>query len=111
MQFSLIQISSDARVVNIAGRPRITKAALAYQQTAGSATQEQWLEQLEQSVALWATSHEGLQQGGAISKNLIEAHGGELWFESVVGQGTTFFFELPLDKSSVKAAVMPGAPL
>ncbi len=38
--------------------------------------------------------------GLAISKQIIEAHGGQIWFESSIGKGTTFFIELPLTESS-----------
>lgn len=34
--------------------------------------------------------------GLAITKLLVELHGGKLWLESVSGQGSSFFFSLPL---------------
>ncbi|MGG7664374.1 tetratricopeptide repeat-containing sensor histidine kinase [Dyadobacter sp. BHUBP1] len=33
--------------------------------------------------------------GLSICKQIVEAHGGKIWFESVGGTGTTFFVELP----------------
>ncbi|MBC8171824.1 MAG: hypothetical protein H7X77_09125 [Anaerolineae bacterium] len=46
----------------------------------------------------------GTGLGMPISKNLVEAHGGKLWFESVVDQGTTFHISLPV-KTAVPVAV------
>ncbi|MCD6296867.1 MAG: hypothetical protein J7M30_06905 [Deltaproteobacteria bacterium] len=31
-----------------------------------------------------------------ISKHMVEAHGGTLWVESKIGQGSTFGFSLPI---------------
>jgi len=38
---------------------------------------------------------EGSGLGLFICKNIIEAHGGRIWFESEKGQGTAFYFTLP----------------
>ena len=38
---------------------------------------------------------QGTGLGLPISHSLVQAHGGDLWMESKVGEGTTFFFSLP----------------
>jgi signal transduction histidine kinase len=37
----------------------------------------------------------GTGLGLPISRSLVQAHGGDLWMESALGEGTTFFFTLP----------------
>jgi signal transduction histidine kinase len=44
--------------------------------------------------------------GLAIARRLTEMHGGSLWFESVVGQGTTFHVALPSGETIVDTATV-----
>jgi len=47
--------------------------------------------------------HRGLGLGLAIAKALVLVHGGQIWVQSRVGAGTTFFFTLPLDVAATAA--------
>lgn len=45
---------------------------------------------------------DGSGLGLYIAKNIIEAHGGRIWFESEPEKGATFHFSLPIDNSNGK---------
>lgn len=49
------------------------------------------------SQALWLDKG-GSGLGLSISKQFVELHGGRIWFESNLGEGTTFSFDLPISE-------------
>lgn len=52
----------------------------------------------EQVEGQHSKTTQGTGLGLALTKSLIELHGGEMWIDSEPGQGTTVAFTLPLDK-------------
>jgi two-component system, NtrC family, nitrogen regulation sensor histidine kinase NtrY len=47
-------------------------------------------------VPSFSTKTEGMGLGLAIVSGIVENSGGRIWFESVRGEGTTFFIEWPV---------------
>jgi two-component system phosphate regulon sensor histidine kinase PhoR len=47
-----------------------------------------------------ARSGGGTGLGLSIAKHIVQGHGGEIWVESVEGQGSTFYFSLPVAQQS-----------
>ncbi len=59
--------------------------------------QQKIFEPFQQLDASTRRLHGGSGLGLSISKRLVELHGGKMWLESEEGQGSTFYFSLPLN--------------
>lgn len=66
---------------------------------------EKIFERLYQGKSTIQVSRKGLGLGLSICKELVSSHGGQIWVESQLGQGSTFFFTLPIFSSSANRLV------
>ena len=89
-------VEESKRVLIICGRSQIrggiTEACLSVQD-AGIGLKPGEMERLFETF--YTTKAHGMGMGLAISRSIIEAHGGRLWAEPNQGPGATFSFTLP----------------
>ncbi|MBI2160095.1 MAG: GAF domain-containing protein [Candidatus Rokubacteria bacterium] len=57
---------------------------------------EKIFEEFQQATSTTTRAKGGTGLGLAIARRIIEMHGGRLWVESTVGQGSTFLFTVPV---------------
>jgi PAS domain S-box-containing protein len=87
---------ASKRALVIRGRPEIRdkeRVVLLTVQDAGMGFKRDEMDRLFE--AFYTTKPQGMGMGLAISRSIIEAHGGRLWAETNQGPGATFLFSLP----------------
>jgi two-component system phosphate regulon sensor histidine kinase PhoR len=62
----------------------------------GEEEQRYIFEKFYQARTVKGKNTRGTGLGLSISKGIVEAHGGDIWFTSVRGEGTSFYFTLPV---------------
>ncbi|MDP9078632.1 MAG: PAS domain S-box protein [Bacteroidota bacterium] len=95
-----VKYSPGADLVNISVSMADNKAVVAVQDFGLGISKEQQERIFTRfyRVEDMATHISGLGIGLFISKEIISRHKGRLWVESEQGNGSTFFFEIPLDQ-------------
>ena len=89
-------VDESERVLTICGRSETRDgmpSVLLSVQDAGTGFKRQEMDRLFE--AFYTTKPHGMGMGLAISRSIIEAHGGRLWAEPHHGSGATFVFSLP----------------
>jgi signal transduction histidine kinase len=61
---------------------------------------ESIFERFQQVDSSDSRKHEGTGLGLAICRSIIQQHGGQIWVESALDEGSTFYFTLPAVRSS-----------
>jgi signal transduction histidine kinase len=72
--------------------------------------QQRIFEAFEQVNRPGALRHEGTGLGLALARQLVELHGGALWVESAVGQGSRFGFTVPVEAPTAQRHEPTGSP-
>jgi len=89
-------VQEEARVLVISGRRDVQDrrtAATIIVRDHGTGLEPAQVERLFD--AFYTTKPHGMGMGLAISRSIIESHGGRLWVEPHPGSGTTFAFSVP----------------
>jgi PAS domain S-box-containing protein len=90
-----IKFTGEGGSIFVRGRGELDRVVFSVSDTGVGIPEEERAHVFDRYWQARKKNRESLGLGLAISKAIIESHGGTLWVESTVGTGTTFFFTLP----------------
>ncbi len=93
-----VKFTPEAGVVTVGARAVEEELAVWVRDTGvgiAPEDQERIFREFEQADNSLARQHQGTGMGLALTRRLVELHGGRIWVESALGQGSTFTFTLP----------------
>jgi signal transduction histidine kinase len=94
-----IKYSSDTKRIEIACRvegDEVVTSVHDYGVGIPAAQQSRVFQRFFRASNVSTSNYSGLGLGLFISHGIITRHGGRMWLESAEGQGSTFYFALPL---------------
>ncbi|MCC5637533.1 response regulator [Nostoc sp. CHAB 5844] len=112
-----IKFSATGQTVWLETQPQENQVLLAVKDTGRGIPEdklESIFERFQQVDSSDSRNHDGTGLGLAICKSIIQQHGGHIWVESTLGEGSTFYLTLPIHKASQisdSALSTPHSPL
>jgi signal transduction histidine kinase len=83
--------------ISIIARPKENYTLLEIRDTGMGVPADKLQKIFDEFYQVEGSKHGGAGLGLAITKRLVEEHGGEIWAESQIGKGSTFYLTLPTD--------------
>ncbi len=92
-----VKFTPAGGVVDVSAERRDGKVEVAVADT-GPGIAAQDAERIFEAFRQAGSGEDGTGLGLPLARRFVELHGGRLWLESVVGEGSTFHFELPISQ-------------